>query len=78
MKALPSARALLLSTMLVPVAVGQDWTDEQLVAACQGFQTESLPAQPTARVAGGNGSGQDDGDDTGSRVAAGALSDVAS
>ncbi|MCU0862712.1 MAG: hypothetical protein MUC36_02875 [Planctomycetes bacterium] len=45
MKALPCARALLLSAMLVPVAIGQDWTDEQLLAACQGFQTDSLPAR---------------------------------
>ncbi len=51
----------------------QDYVDEYATR-----KTESLPAQPTARVAAGNGSGQDDGDDTGGRVAAGALSDVAS
>jgi outer membrane protein assembly factor BamB len=40
-----TARALLLTAALAPALSAQDWTDEQLVAACQGFQTESLPTR---------------------------------
>jgi hypothetical protein len=45
MKTLSCARALLLSGLLVHGPAAQEWTDEQLVAASQGFQTESLPTR---------------------------------
>ena len=38
-----AVRTLFASGLLLLTAPAQDWTDEQLVNACPGFQNESLP-----------------------------------